>query len=117
LSCVLSRGWAGKFAREKTPDRAHRGVKGSISTTGTKDTTKNEAKEERAYEEEERALSRLKQLSAMPRSFCRSERAKAADGEMREPLEPFAYSIDLRSAAIGLLSLARRVSRESSLVD
>lgn len=29
-------GWAGKFAREKTPDRAHRGVKGSISTTGTK---------------------------------------------------------------------------------
>lgn len=36
---------------------------------------------------------------------------------MREPLEPFAYSIDLRSAAIGLLSLARRVSRESSLVD
>ena len=61
-------GWAGKFAREKTPDRAHRGVKGSISTTGTKDTTKNETKEERAYEEE-RALSRLKQLSAMPRCF------------------------------------------------
>ena len=39
-------------------------------------------------------IAKAAKCDAMPRSFCRSERAKAADGEMRETLEPFAYSID-----------------------